>query len=162
MEDYNIKNNYLFNLTVYKINKKNHINHLSLNSGDCLNLNLNNIKKLIFSYKEINFGINKNKIFKCSKTCENLDTVINRNMDSIIEMFDIDNKKIINKFINKIIINNLYQTDCIMCLELKPKSNNYFQCLNCKNHFICYDCFKLLQGDDRLNNKCLLCLQNYT
>ena len=49
-----------------------------------------------------------------------------------------------------------------MCLEVKPESNNYFQCIDCKNKFLCYDCFQLLQNDDRLNNKCLLCYQNYT
>ena len=109
---------------------------------------------------------NQNK-FKCTFQLndtikdKDIDKIINKNMDLILEIFEFKLNKLENKFINKVIINNLYNSECIMCLEIKPESNNYFQCKNCINKFICYECFNQLQQSNRLNNKCLICYQNY-
>ena len=168
----NIKNNYLFELYIYKIFINKNVEYQKLNTQSSLNFDLKKVTKIIFSYREIDFGNINNKdkkklsCYKCTTYSNiNLENIINKNMDSILEMFEFSNNKLTNKFINKIMINNLYNNlynnECIMCLELKPQSNNYFQCLHCKSKFLCYECFKRLQNDQRLNNKCLLCFQNY-
>lgn len=156
----NLKNQYMIGLYIYQVCDNKNISNLFLKSGETVDLNINKTKKLIFSYRKINFVENtSNCIFKC--TNKNQDNTINRNMDYIFELFDIDNSEIKNRFINKVAINNIYNNECIMCYEIKPDSINYFQCLSCKNKFLCEDCFKQLQSNDRLNNKCLLCYQNY-
>lgn len=173
----NIKNQYLFNLFIYVVSKSNEITEFALKSGKHIKIPLQtDVDKLIFSYKKISF-LDISQMFingrcldtgKCLSRKErnklksrHIDKTINKNMDLILEIFELSQNKILNRFINKINIKNIYDNECIMCLEIKPTSKNYFQCVTCKNKFLCSNCFNKLQTNDNLSSKCLLCYQDF-
>lgn len=146
-----IKNTYPFDVYVYSLQKKS-IKMLILKSKQTDYVS-NRVDKLVFSYKIIE---------DLNRVIANIDKLLNKNMDKIVEIIEIDNGvSIKHRFLNKIVLSNIYNSECIMCLEHKPDSNNYFQCKYCLNKFLCYNCFEKLQNDNKLSNKCLICFQNY-
>lgn len=159
----NIKNTYNFDLYLYKLyNSK--IIDIKINSGKNINIKTKNIDKIIFSYNPIFLSekLSNYSIFNfLSNMGNNIENEINKNMKYIVEILEFRKNRLSNRYINSNLIKKLIKNECIMCLENKPDSNNYFQCKNCINKFLCVDCFKQLQKNKNLNKKCLLCFQDY-
>lgn len=154
---FTITNKYLFDIYIYIFIKKKY-SCVLLNINHSINIKNDKISHILISY--IRLDIKLDKCFCINKQINIID-IIDKNKNLIIEEIILNNNQIITTTINYNLIDKINNSECIMCLENKLNSNNYFQCLFCKNKFLCYNCFLLLQNNNNLKNKCIVCYKDY-